>query len=96
MNVMDYSVIVDDGGKSQALAISGTSAQSAVISAEHALVTLTTAGFVRKGSSPTAVADGTDIYLMADVMYRINVKNGQRLAFITPGSAGTAYITPGA
>ena len=95
MNNMETSVVVDDGAKSQALSISGTSAQSAVINAEYALVTLTTAAFVRQGSDPTATADGTDIYLMSDVTYRLNVKRGNKLALRTSGASGTAYITPG-
>jgi hypothetical protein len=96
MHTQDLSIIVDEGGRSQAVSISSTSAQSAVINAEYAVVTLTTAAFVRQGLDPTALADGTDIYLLADVTYRLNVKRGNKLAFRTSGLSGTAYITPGA
>ena len=96
MNNMETSVVCDDGGKSQALAISTTSAASAVINADYALVTLTTAAFVRKGDTPTALSTGVDIYLLANRPYRINMQRGQKLAFITPTGTGTAYITPGA
>ena len=95
MFTQDLSVVVDDGGRSQAVSISGTSAQSTAINAEVALVTLTTPAFVRQDSNPTATADGTDIYLLADVTYRLNLKRGNKLAFKTSGSTGTAYITPG-
>lgn len=95
MFTQDISVIVDDGGRSQAVSISGTSAQSTAINAEVVLVTLTTPGFVRQGSNPTATADGTDIYLLADTTYRLNLKRGNKLAFKTTGGTGTAYITPG-
>lgn len=96
MEAREVSIVVDDGGRSQALSISSTSAQSAVINADYVLVTLTTPAFVRQGSSPTAVADGTDIYLLADLTYRLNIRRGNRLAFRTSGGTGTAYITPGA
>jgi hypothetical protein len=96
MFTQDLSIVVDEGGRSQALAISGTSAQSAVINCDYVLVTLTAAAFVRQGSNPTATADGTDTYLLADVTYRLNVKKGNKLAFRTGGATGTAYITEGA
>lgn len=95
MHAQELSIVIDDGGRSQALSISSTSAQSQVINADYVLVTLTTAAFVRQGSSPTATSDGTDIYLLADVSYRLNVKKGNRLAFKTVSATGTAYITPG-
>lgn len=96
MHTQDLSIIVDEGGRSQAIAISGTSAQSTAINAEYVIVTLTAAAFVRQGSNPTATSDGTDIYLLADVTYRLNITRGNKLAFKTAGAAGTAYITPGA
>jgi hypothetical protein len=95
MYTQDLSIIVDEGGRSQALAISSTSAQSAAINVAYALVTLTTSGFVRQGSNPTATNDGTDIYLLSDVTYRLNIKPGNKLAFCTTASAGTAYVTAG-
>lgn len=96
MYTQDLSFIVDEGGRSQALAISSTSAQSATLNTDYVIVTLTTPAFVRQGSNPTALSDGTDIYLLADVTYRLNVKRGNKLAFKTVSSTGTAYITQGA
>jgi hypothetical protein len=96
MTTLDLSIVVDEGNRSQALAISSTSAQSAVINSDFAVVTLTTPAFVRQGANPTATADGTDIYLLAEVAYRLNVTRGNRLAFRTAGLTGTAHITPGA
>lgn len=96
MDLMQVSVVVDEGGKSQALAISGTSAQSSAINSNYALVTVTTACFARQGANPTATSDGTDIYLAPDTTYRVNVTKGNKLAFKTSGATGTAYITPGA
>ena len=96
MFIQDISVVVDDGARSQAVSISGTSAQSTDIDAEVVLVTLTTPGFVRQGRNPTSTSDGTDIYLLADTTYRLNLKRGNKLAFNTTGGTGTAYLTPGA
>jgi len=96
MNSQDISIIVDDGGRSQSLAISSTSAQSAVITGNYVIVTLSTPAFVRQGLNPTATNDGTDTYLVADAPYRLNVRPGNKLAFRTASLSGTAYITPGA
>lgn len=96
MHSQDLSIIVDEGARSQAIAISSTSAQTAVINSEYAIVTLTTAAFVRQGSNPTATNDGTDIYLQGGAAYRLNVKRGNKLAFRTASETGTAYVTPGA
>lgn len=97
MDVRDISVKVDEGGASQSVAVSGASAQSAVITTGEALVTPTVDCFVRHGSNPTALADGTDILLLANVQYRVSgIPNGNKLAFITGGAAGTVYISPGA
>jgi hypothetical protein len=95
MHTQALSIIVDEGARSQAVAISGTSAQSAVINSDYVLITLSTAAFVRQGSNPTATNDGTDIFLMASVTYRLNVKPGNKLALRTTSATGTAYITPG-
>ncbi len=96
MDITQISVVVDDGGKSQALAIGATSVATGAINEDQVLVTLTVPAFVRKGVSPVAVATGADIYLMADTAYRLTMVRGQQLAFITQGGAGVAYITPGA
>lgn len=95
MYTQDLSIVADEGGRSHSVAISSTSAQSAVIDAEYVLITLTTSAFVRQGGDPTATSDGTDIYLLGDVTYRLNVKRGNKLALRTADLTGTAYITPG-
>ena len=97
----ELSLIVDTGGLSQAVSVSGTSAQSAAISAvntvsgeAYVVCTSTVDVFVRQDVNPTAVADGTDQFLLANVAYRLLVKPGNKLAFKTSGSSGTVYITP--
>lgn len=90
----ELSLIVNEGGTSQKVALSTTSAQSAAINADFVVVTLTAAGFVRGGADPTAVSDGTDQYLPANVPMRLNIKPGWKLAFILASGTGDAYITP--
>lgn len=103
MNINEISIELTAGGTSQKLAISGASAQSAaaaVTSAESKgapvkyLVTPDTTCFVRKGSNPTAVADGTDQILLANNTYRVELMDGEKMAFITGGGGGFVYITP--
>lgn len=96
MNVQEISIVVDEGARSQALAISSTSAQSAVIKGQAVLVTPTVDVFVRQGANPTAVSDGTDIFLLASASYRLAVTPGNKLAFKTASASGTVYLTPGA
>lgn len=97
MDIQQISFALGAPGTSQAVAISGTSAQSAVMPGDSAVVTPTVDCFVRQGSNPTALADGTDLFLVGGVAYRLNFPTGVRLALITAGGAsGTAYITPGA
>lgn len=96
MNVQEISIVVDDGGRSQALSISSTSAQSAVINTNSVLVTPTVDVFVRQGTNPTAVSDGTDILLLASTSYRLAVMPGKKLAFKTASATGTVYLTQGA
>lgn len=96
MNVQEISIIVDEGGRSQAVAISSTSAQSAVIKTNEIIATPTVDVFVRQGANPTATSDGTDTFLLASTSYRLAVTPGNKLAFKTASATGTVYLTPGA
>jgi hypothetical protein len=96
MNVQEISIVVDEGARSQAVSISSTSAQSAVIKTEDVIATPTVDVFVRQGANPTALSDGTDILLLASTTYRLAVKPGNKLAFKTSSATGTVYLTPGA
>lgn len=93
-DIRQVSMSVGTGGTSQLVSFS-TSTQSTAITADHVIVTCTADCFVRAGSNPTALSDGTDRYLVANVPYRLAHINGAKLAFISvTGGSGKAYITP--
>jgi hypothetical protein len=96
MELQEISLALGGPGLSQAVSISSTSAQSTAITSGSAVVTPTVECFVRYGSNPTAVSDGTDQILLAGVQYRLAFPSGSKLAFKTVSASGTAYITPGA
>ena len=82
------------GGTCQQIAISGTSAQSAAIDAHIVHVTPTVDCYVREGASPTALANGTDHFLVANATQAFTITHDNKLAFITSGAAGTVRIAP--
>lgn len=95
--VIVTSIEIGEGGSSQAIAVSGVSAQSAILNFEQYVITPTVDVFVRQGENPTALANGTDMILLGGLSYRVrNVKQGNLMAFITSGATGTVYLTPGA
>lgn len=85
------------GGISQAVSISTTSAQSAVVDSNRAVIYSTVDCFVRPGANPTALANGTDQFIPANTLLRIDCLSDStttKLAFITAAGTGTVYITP--
>lgn len=103
MNTTEISILLNTGGTSQKVSISSTSAQStaaAVASTESKgqaipyVICADTDCFVRKGTNPTAVSDGTDILLKANQQYRVELMDGEKMAFITTSASGNVYITP--
>lgn len=89
------SISLGDPGKCQRISISGTSAQSAAIPSDNVLVYATTDCFVRQGSNPTALSDGTDQFVPAFSLFRLSIRRGSHLAFISTGGTGLVYLTPG-
>jgi hypothetical protein len=96
MEFQEISLALGGPGQSQAVSISTTSVQSTAITTGTAVVTPSVECFVRYGSNPTALSDGTDQILLANVMYRLAFPTGSKLAFKTTSGTGTVYITPGA
>jgi len=96
-DVVAVSLRMDGGGSSSVVSISGTSAQSAVLNTFTVLISPTVDCFVREGTNPTALADGTDMLLFGGNSYRVVLQaTGHKLAFITSSATGSVYITPGA
>lgn len=97
INVMPDSIQATSGGQSESVALSGTSAQSSAILSDRCTVFVTVDCFIRHGSNPTALSTGVDDIIPAGNKVRISgIIPGNKLAFITGGATGTAYITPGA
>lgn len=98
MHSLGLSLTADVGGRSAKIAISTTSAQSAVYgtnsSGATVLITPDVNCFFRAGTNPVAVADGTDMYLTAGTTYRVQIGVAQKLAFIALTGTGNVYITP--
>lgn len=103
MNSIEISLDLNTGGTSQKIAISATSAQSNAAAAGSSenkggpikyVITPDTDCFVRKGANPTAVSDGTDQLLKANTRYRVELMDGEKMAFVTSAAAGFVYITP--
>jgi hypothetical protein len=96
MSGINISCQVLSGGQSSKVAVSSTSAQSVALTCANCLVTPDVDVFVRMGTNPTAVADGTDQILLAGNTYRIQpIIPGYKLAFVSTGS-GNVYLTPDA
>ncbi len=96
MEVQVIGMALGEPGVSQAISTSITSAQTTALTSDSAVVTSTAACFVRWGSNPTALANGTDAYLAANTPYRLSFPRGSKLAFILASGTGTVYVTPGA
>jgi hypothetical protein len=104
MNANILSQEALSGGQSIKVVLSVASAQGPVITrpTDHpkgvpikCLMTADVACWFRKGTNPTALADGTDQYVPANATIRIELMEGERIAAIAAG-AGNLYFTPGA
>lgn len=95
--VLQESVVALNGGESQTVAVSSTSAQSTALKAKRAVLYSTVDVFFRQGSNPTALATGVDQFLPANTLLRVcDIADGNKLAFKTSGASGTVYISPAA
>lgn len=85
-------------GTSQKVAFTGTSAQSAALGASTSVVEVisTQNCHIKTGEDPTATADGTSMYLPANVMRRIAIVGGHKIAAIQDSSGGNLFITEAA
>jgi hypothetical protein len=97
MSDLEISLVPNEGGRSEIIAVSATSAQSSVLYLDRSgYVNLisTIDCFMRMGTDPAALNTGVDQFLPAGNLLRIGpIPPNYRLAFITASGAGTVYIT---
>ena len=91
------SMQVLSGGQSIKVATSTVSAQTPALTETSYNVISDTNCFVRTGLNPVAVSDGTDQFLLANIMYRIvPILPGNKMAFILGAATGNVYLSPNA
>lgn len=102
MHMTEISLSIPSSATSTTIALSAVSAQGPVIArpATHpagvpvkCLITPDVICWIRRGVNPTALADGTDLKLLAGNTYRAELLDGERIAVIAAG-AGTCSFTP--
>lgn len=86
------------GGTSQLIAVSTTSAQSTAFSNYTSVYMHNTVGvYVRQGTNPVAVNDGTDLFIPSGTWRLTSLVDENKLAFICKtGESGSVHLTPGA
>lgn len=92
----EISLGIGSGGSSQLVSLSTASVSSAAIHSDTCVIYATANCFVRQGSAPTAVSDGTDQFIPASTFLRLRIDKGNKLGLINAAgaSAGAVYITP--
>lgn len=94
MHTFNVSIVADSGGKSERLQVGiNTSVQSARTYNYTVLISVDQTVFFRAGNNPVAVNDGSDIVLIANQAYRVQLGIGQKLSFIAASVAANVYIT---
>jgi len=89
-------------GDSQKVSFTGTSAQSAAFSGgtntESTVIRVfaTEDCHIKVGANPTALADGSCMFLPAGIVEYIGVNPTDKIAAIRDTTSGTLYITEGA
>lgn len=74
------------------LTLSGTSQQTAALVATVVRISTDNGAYYRVGSSPTAVADGTSVFLHPNSSQEIRIEEGDKIAAIEFGSAGVFNV----
>lgn len=85
-------------GVSQKKAFTATSGQSAAVGAGTSIirVTATQDCHIVTGLSPTAVADGTCLFLKSGVIEYVGIEPGHKVAVIRDSADGNLFISEGA
>ncbi len=82
-------------GTSQKLAFTATTSQSAAVGSTTTLVRMisTQNVHIKIGASPTAVADGTSMYLPLGVAIVVGVTPSDKIAAVRDSADGNLFIT---
>lgn len=80
-------------GASSKVAVGAASAQSGVLTGAMVRLTPTTNCHVAFGANPTAVADGSCMYLPSGSQTIVGITSGQKVAAIQDSAAGNLFIT---
>ena len=95
--VIEVSFVPNEGGRSQAVSVSTTSAQSSVLytnQAGYVNILSTVDCFIRMGTNPTALATGVDQFIPANNLFRTGpIPAEYKIAAVTGSGTGTVYIT---
>ena len=78
---------------SSKVAIGSASAQSGTLNGSMVRLTPTQNCHVAFGANPTAVADGTCMYLPAGQPIVVGITSGQKLAVVQDSTAGSLFIS---
>lgn len=89
------SLQVPNTANTAAVAVSGSSAQSAALTGADVIAIPTVDCFVVRGRDPTATT--ACLPLLANLAWRLTgIRPDEKLAFITSGGTGTVYLTDNA
>lgn len=93
----ETSLVPNEGGKSETVSVSTTSAQSSAFytnAAGYVNIFATHDCFMRMGTNPTAVSTGADQFIPANSLFRVGpIPAGHKLAFVVSSGNSTVYIT---
>lgn len=99
MEVTEYSLTVPNAARTQAVAITTSTASSSPIHSPSAVVKSTVDCFIIRSATPGASTAATTscMPITAGIDYRMKGwEAGDRLSAITASGSGTLYITPDA
>ncbi len=97
LQVSEESLVVSGGGSSQVLTVTSASAvQSSVVTENYIYLYSTENIFIRQGLNPTALSNGTDMFIPGGVPLRLGgFMDNNKLSLIAEGTTSTVYITQG-
>lgn len=93
-NGQSVPVVYFDWANGQAVAYTGTAAQSAAITANLVYVTADTKCWIKAGTNPTATAGAGSYPIDIGVSLPVAIRSGDKISAIRDTSSGTIVIMP--